>query len=116
MIRHPNICKMFGYFEEKGKLYYILEFIEGKELYQLVYEDDHSYEFTKYDILHIVYQLIHILAYLSNCKVIHRDIKLENIIINTKTLNIKLVDFGWTVHNKKQIERQTYCGTELCMN
>ncbi len=55
------------------------------------------------------------LDYLKKRYVIHRDIKLENILLNDNINQIKLADFGEAVHsiNKK---RTTICGTLECNN
>lgn len=45
-------------------------------------------------IKNIIYQLFEALAYLEQKGVVHRDIKPSNILINMKTLDIKICDFG----------------------
>jgi len=60
----------------------------------------------------ISYQLLSALVYLSERKVLHRDIKLENVLLK-KTGIVKISDFGWCAHAIEQ-QRDTYCGTLLC--
>lgn len=50
------------------------------------------------------------LEYLHSKHVLHRDIKPENILLDSRD-NIKLADFGWSVHNPRALRRQTLCGT-----
>ena len=55
------------------------------------------------------------LAYLHARNVTHRDIKLENIIIDTKKGNIKLIDFGFCCCTSPEIKLKVFCGTPSYM-
>lgn len=65
-------------------------------------------EFSLKKIASIMTQLLTAVAYLSTRNIMHRDIKLENILFD-KDYNIKLSDFGCCVHSLAQ--RKTVCGT-----
>jgi len=105
-LRHPNILKLFGYFHDSSRVYLILEYAPGGELYKVLqrekrFPDDRS---AKY-----IAQLADALVYCHAKKVIHRDIKPENILLGLKG-DIKIADFGWSVHAPSS-RRQTMCGT-----
>lgn len=57
----------------------------------------------------IIYQILKGLEYIHSKKMIHRDLKLENILIDKNEV-VKITDFGWSafIENDK---RTTYCGT-----
>jgi serine/threonine protein kinase len=56
-------------------------------------------------------QLVGAVAYVHNCSCVHRDLKLENILLD-KNENVKLVDFGFTrEYEGKASYLQTFCGT-----
>ena len=47
--------------------------------------------------------------------IIHRDLKLENILIDTSNLNIKLIDFGFAIKISNQKKLTIFCGTPSYM-
>ena len=56
-------------------------------------------------------QLVGAVSYVHNCSCVHRDLKLENILLD-KHENVKLVDFGFTrEYEGKASYLQTFCGT-----
>ena len=71
------------------------------------------------NIKKISYQVALVIKYLNLRHIIHRDIKMENILLD-EDFNIKLGDFGWAVHSPNSNIRNTFCGTyaylapELC--
>lgn len=56
-------------------------------------------------------QLADTLSYLHMSNIAHRDIKLENILINKNTLKIKLIDFGFATKASGHSVRSTLIGT-----
>ena len=89
---HPNIIDLKGWFEDDETIYLVLEYIPGK---------DCSKYFKKrlpthIQIVKIIQQLVDAIEYIHNRNIIHRDVKLENILIDDE-YNIKLTDFGLCV-------------------
>jgi len=60
-------------------------------------------------------QLLSVLKYMSKKNICHRDIKLENILIDKK-LNIKLIDFGCACEYDATRKLDDFCGTEVYMS
>jgi Serine/threonine protein kinase len=105
-LRHKNILRMFGYFYDAKRIYLILEYSPGGELYKKLtmkgrFDEKRS---AKY-----ISDLARALAYCHKKHVIHRDIKPENLLIGA-TGDIKIADFGWSVHAPSS-RRTTLCGT-----
>ncbi len=88
-LRHPNVVKIFGWFEDDEAIHLVLEYISGKDLGKYFRHKTPD----KQTIKKIGKQLVMALIYIHKKKVIHRDIKLGNILIDDD-LNIKLTDFG----------------------
>lgn len=61
--------------------------------------------------LHIIAQTI---SYLHKNNIVHRDIKAENILIN-RHKDLKLIDFGFSIHSIPPDTIDTFCGTPTYM-
>lgn len=105
-LRHKHILRMYGYFYDSKRIYLMLEFSPGGELYkQLVSKGRFSERVTA----RYICDLSQALAYCHEKHVIHRDIKPENLLIGSNG-EIKIADFGWSVHAPNS-RRNTLCGT-----
>jgi len=105
-LRHKNILKLHGYFYDERRVFIILEYAKGGELYKHLKAKKRFDEDTaaKY-----IMSLASALDYIHQHNVIHRDIKPENILLDSNG-NLKLADFGWAVHTPLH-RRTTICGT-----
>ena len=111
-MRHPNILRLYGHFHDKTQIYLILEFAAQGELFKLLHDmdtDDEPGTFDEERSAKYIYQLACALEYCHGKHVLHRDIKLENLLVGVKG-ELKLADFGWAVHTPK-MRRKTFCGT-----
>ena len=88
-IDHPNIVKIYEFFESITHFYIVMEYCKGKLLFKKV---DEKGKVTEKEAAAIVSQVLGAVHYLHSNKVVHMDLKSENIIYNGK--QIKLIDFG----------------------
>lgn len=105
---HPNIVKIYEIFKDSKNLYIVMEFVEGKELFDYVVE---RHKLKESDAWNIVKQLLKTIKYIHSIGIIHRDLKPENIIINPTTKKIKLIDFGLSSYFKDFQHLHTKVGT-----
>jgi len=105
-LRHPNILKLYGHFHDSKRIFLILEFAGKGELYKHLRKEN---RFPEWKAAQYIAQMASALRYLHRKHVIHRDIKPENILVGIHG-EIKISDFGWSVHAPNN-RRRTLCGT-----
>jgi len=88
-LNHKRIIGLRGWFEDDEQIYLVLQYISGRDLSKFFKKQLPSRKTTA----DIILQIIDALKYCHDNNIIHRDMKLENILI-TKDLKIKLTDFG----------------------
>ncbi|OMJ80468.1 hypothetical protein SteCoe_19271 [Stentor coeruleus] len=107
-LSHPNIVKFEHFFEDSENVYILLELCLNQSLSELLRRRK---RLSEIETQYYLYQLISALKYLHNNKIIHRDIKLANLLLNEK-LELKLGDFGLASKLEFEGERKrTICGT-----
>lgn len=97
-------------FQNELRLYFVMPFIEGGELYKILKNEK---KFSEDVVIFYAIQLIVAIDYLHNKQIIHRDLKLENIMIDVEGY-IKIIDYGLAKkldENEEENEATTYCGT-----
>jgi calcium-dependent protein kinase len=88
-VDHPNVVKIYEFFESTNYFHIVMEMCDGKRLFNKIIDLGGVSERRTADIL---FQLISALRYLHNHGIVHRDIKSENIMYNGKVA--KIIDFG----------------------
>ncbi|OMJ66818.1 hypothetical protein SteCoe_36202 [Stentor coeruleus] len=100
---HPNVVRIYEFFEEVKRLYIVMEFCKGGELFAEIVKRKYL---TEIHAAHIMHQLFSTLDYLHGRGIMHRDLKPENILLEERhdVMNIKIIDFGAaTIFNDKPI-------------
>ncbi|CAJ2657592.1 unnamed protein product [Trifolium pratense] len=104
-LKHPNILRLYGWFDDAEHVFLILEYAHNGELYKELCKRGH---FSERQAATYILCLTKALAYCHEKHVIHRDIKPENLLLDHEG-RLKIADFGWSVQSKSK--RQTMCGT-----
>lgn len=91
LAEHPQIPTLLAYFEQNNYLFLVQQFIDGQNLLKEL-ETRGSYNET--EIREFLLDLLHVLKFIHVRGVIHRDIKLQNIIRRRSDGRLVLIDFG----------------------
>ena len=105
-LEHPNIIKIYEYYTDDINYYLITDYISNGELYNYVYK---AKSFNERQTQYIMKQVLCAVNYLHLNNIAHRDIKLENILVeqeitsnDEQLLNVKLIDFGTSNYVKTE--------------
>lgn len=90
MIRHPNITQLLDILETENSYYLVMELCSGGNLMHKIYEKKRLEE---HEVRKYIRQLILAVEHLHRAGVVHRDLKIENLLLDENN-NIKLIDFG----------------------
>ncbi|CAI9290859.1 unnamed protein product [Lactuca saligna] len=110
LVRHPNIVELREVFATKSKIYYVMEYVSGGELFAKVSGGGR----LKEDVARKYFQqLISAVDFCHSRGVSHRDIKPENLLLNGND-DLKITDFGFSaLPEQKRYDGllHTQCGT-----
>jgi MAP/microtubule affinity-regulating kinase len=107
MLHHPNIVKLYEVIETKSTMFLVMELSSGGELYDYLVvhgkmkEKEARAKFR---------QILSAVSYCHKKKVIHRDLKAENLLLNSN-LDIKIADFGFSNMFDPESKLDTFCGS-----
>ena len=109
---HPNIVKLKEVKKTKKHFYLVMEYCNGGELQSFLdkYQEKNKHAFTEEIVQYLMRQIMSAMYYLHSRNIMHRDIKLENILLkfdsieDKENLNImksqvKIIDFGFATNS-----------------
>ncbi len=112
-LNHPNIIKLYEAFETDNHVYLVMENVGGGSLHAYL-KSKPNRRLPEADAKRLFLQVLQALYYCHRKSIAHRDIKLENILLD-ENQNVKLIDFGFStcIQNDKKIK--IFCGTPSYM-
>ena len=128
-LRHPNIVRFEEVKKTKKHYYIVMEFCNGGELSKALekYIEKYGKPFSEEIVQHLMRQIIDAFKFMHERKIIHRDVKLDNILLNYETeedkknLNlmkaqVKIIDFGFSCKIDKSGLQFTALGSPINMD
>ncbi|XP_042866542.1 calcium/calmodulin-dependent protein kinase type 1 isoform X2 [Penaeus japonicus] len=108
-LTHPNIVQLLETFEDKHKVYLVMELVTGGELFDRIVEKG---SYTEKDASHLIRQVLEAVDYMHDQGVVHRDLKPENLLYYSQDEDSKIMisDFGLSKMEDSGI-MATACGT-----
>lgn len=117
-LHHENIVNIYDYIIDENKNIgcYIMEFIEGKNIFDYLKDNEK-------EMCNIFIQTLNVFKYLENKKICHRDIRINNILVTNDGI-LKLIDFGFvksindstSIHSATQLITYPYDWPEELRN
>ena len=128
-IKHKNIMELIEIKQSEENYYLVCELCNGGSLHNLVnkYIKLYGKAFSEEIVQYLMKQIIDALKYLHGLHIIHRDLKLENILVNFKNQNdksflnmygaeVKIIDFGFSTYTNNQDLHKSVLGSPLYMD
>ena len=128
-LKHPNIVRFEDVKKTKKHFYIVMEFCNGGELSQALekYQQKFGKPFSQEIVQHLMRQIIGAFKYIHGLKIIHRDIKLDNILLNFENeedkanlnmmkANCKIIDFGFACRISKTGLQYSCLGSPINMD
>lgn len=109
LFTHPNIVQLFETYEDKSKVYLIMELVTGGELFDRIVEKG---SYTEKDASCLIRQVLEAVDYMHEQGVVHRDLKPENLLYYSSAEDSKIMisDFGLSKMEDSGF-MATACGT-----
>ncbi|EKX74349.1 protein kinase domain containing protein [Theileria equi strain WA] len=107
---HPNIMKIFEFFEDEKYYYFVTELYSGGELFDEIVSRK---RFSEYDAARITKQILSGITYMHRQNIVHRDLKPENLILESRVpnSNIRIIDFGLSTYYSDESKLKDKIGT-----
>ncbi|XP_055922550.1 calcium/calmodulin-dependent protein kinase type 1 isoform X1 [Eupeodes corollae] len=108
-LTHPNIVQLLETYEDKSKVYLVMELVTGGELFDRIVEKG---SYTEKDAADLIRQVLEAVDYMHEQGVVHRDLKPENLLYYSADEDSKIMisDFGLSKMEDSGI-MATACGT-----
>ncbi|WFD36795.1 non-specific serine/threonine protein kinase [Malassezia cuniculi] len=107
LLRHPYVCGMHEMIVHQNHYYMVFEYINGGQMLDYIISHGRLRERSARSFAR---QIGSALQYCHAHNVVHRDLKIENILIS-KSGNIKIIDFGLSNLYSPQSQLSTFCGS-----
>jgi len=109
-MNHENLTKLYEVHESENSIYLIMEYITSQTLRSVI-KRKHLYHLQgDLQDIQIMKAILSGLSYLSEHNVMHRDLKPDNIVVDSE-FNVKIIDFGLAAYYNNMDFLHDRCGT-----
>eukprot|EP00939_MAST-03C_sp_MAST-3C-sp1_P000238 g238.t1 len=116
-MNHPNVTRLFETFSTQRRIYMVMEYVSGGSLIQHMRTRYAGRAMPEKVAWRLFPPLFKGLNHIHRLKVCHRDIKLDNILLDCSGSILKFTDFGFSTHIKdpEKDRQRLFCGTPAYM-
>mmetsp|Transcript_6686 Transcript_6686/g.19658 ORF Transcript_6686/g.19658 Transcript_6686/m.19658 type:complete len:445 (-) Transcript_6686:23-1357(-) len=114
MVDHPNVAHLSGVSRSRRHLRMLIEHLEGGDVFEHLIS---VVRLSEPEAAQLIQQVLQAVEYLHGKGIVHRDIKLENLVYESgRQDKVKLVDFGLCTFWKEGMDpMRRFCGTRTCL-
>jgi len=106
-LKHQNIVQLHCVKEDRDYIYMFMEYVHSDMCHVLT----DIGRFEEYEAKPLFRQIVDALAYMHSRDFVHRDVKLENILVNKERTQVRLIDFGFCTQCPKGKYLTSFCGS-----
>jgi serine/threonine protein kinase KIN1/2 len=107
LLNHPHVVRLKNFLYSTSHYFLVFEYARGKQLYDMIIS---AGPLSEKDARRYFRQLLSAVDYIHRNSVVHRDLKIENIIVDEND-NVKLIDFGLSNYYDNKMLLSTFCGS-----
>lgn len=108
LLRHPHIVQLKNLVAVGPYFYILMDYVNGGQLLHYIVKRQ---KLSEHHARHFSRQIVSALDYMHRNSIVHRDLKIENILIDKAGKNIKIIDFGLSNLFCPERRLTTYCGS-----
>ncbi|KFN03101.1 serine/threonine protein kinase [Bacillus clarus] len=109
---HPKIPSLYDHFTWEKQLFFVMEYMPGKNFEDFIFLEGYVYE--EREVFQILYEVLELVAYFHSKGIIHRDLRIPNILMTENQISI--IDFGLARFKGESDERAaSYEGEQALM-
>ena len=116
IVIHKNIIRTYEIFEDEKTISFVMDLIEGGDLFEYILNSDNG-KLNEKQTINFLIQILETISYLHyDLKIVHRDLKPENFLVEINDINnpiIKLIDFGFACHIPKSGYMNSFFGSPI---
>eukprot|EP01016_Furgasonia_blochmanni_P030563 TRINITY_DN3176_c0_g1_i1.p1 TRINITY_DN3176_c0_g1~~TRINITY_DN3176_c0_g1_i1.p1 ORF type:complete len:474 (+),score=36.97 TRINITY_DN3176_c0_g1_i1:66-1487(+) len=113
-LRHEKIVKLHHVIETQKQVNIFMENAGNVSLYSFL-KGQTGRRLSEDKARMIFKQVVEAVDYCHSKSIVHRDLKLDNILLDEETLNIKIIDFGFSIKTENDTRMSLFCGTPSYM-
>lgn len=108
-LEHPHIIRLHETLESSRQIHIVMEYVGSHSLHSYLRKKTLR-RLPEPTVKRLFKQIVQAIEYCHRLHVAHRDIKLENILLDDKE-NVKVIDFGFSAVLSAESKTRTFCGT-----